>query len=445
MLTVLSTTGILGILAIVFLIFCFVRLLKKKFTRRSFNGDGPVSPSVFIAAVGAGFLFLTWLFAPLFFTQALFIFMGLGLATALADSKKEISFAGLNNYFVFVIFIFCAVLIMGGFYSLSLAGKKYAGAIYYAKGLSSVNLQGNLDKAISQLDKARQLDTDSDQYFRTLSQLLFAKTGEIAKQNASSESPQIAQAEIQNAIAITAQVARQATVINSQDSLNWDNLGSIYEGFIPLEADAADLAEESYLKAAALDPKNPQELVNLARGLVSAVDIYGADNSGLKQEKLNKARSYLESALKLKNDYAPANFLAAVVALREGKIDEAISRLELIKQSVSLNAELAFQLGLLYYQNNQFDKAKLEFQRSVDNNPDNSNTRYFLGLIYDQLGNKAGALSQFKKVAELNPDNEEVKKIVENLQNGRSALESIVSPVRPAAERIEAPILEVKE
>lgn len=432
LLTVLTTTGILGILAILFLVLGFVWPLRKK----------QFSPPSFIVAAGVGFLFAAWLFAPLSFTQALFIFMGLGLLTALTDSIKEIPIAGLKKFSVFAIFILCMVLVMGSFWGLSAAGKKYAGAIYYAKGLSSINSQGNLDKGISQLDRARQLDPDSDQYFRALSQALFAKVGELAKQNASSGSAESGQAEIQNTIAATIQTAKQAAIINDNDYLNWDNLGSIYEGLIPLAADAVNLAEESYLKAIKLDPRNPQEPINLARSLVSASDIYGTKDASLKQEKLNKAKDYLESALKLKADYAPAHFLAAAISLREGKIEEAIGKLELAKQSALSDAGLAFQLGLLYYQNNQYDKAQAELERTININADYSNARYFLGLVYDQKGQKQKAIEQFERIEKLNPDNQEIKKILVNLRDGQPALKGVVPPAQPPVERVETPVPE---
>jgi len=94
---------------------------------------------------------------------------------------------------------------------------------------------------------------------------------------------------------------------------------------------------------------------------------------------------------------------------------------------------LAFQLGVLYYSDKQFDKAKAEFERTVSLNENYSNARYFLGLVYDREGKKSEAISQFEKVANLNPDNEEVKKILDNLKAGKPALEGI-TPAQPPIE-----------
>lgn len=452
--TILATTGVLGVLAVLFLIFSFIRQLIKK----------RVDPPIFIISLGLIFLLLAWLFAPLSFTQAFFIFMGLGLITALFDSTssdgsnpsqaadagpasggvKEISFVRFKKSLIFAVFIFYAVLIIGSFWGLFIAGKKYIGAIYYAKGSVSANSQNNLDGAISQLDRARRLDPGADQYFRMLSQVLLAKANKLAEKNAPAGSAQTGQSEIQDTITAAIGMAKQAAVINGNDSLNWNNLGSVYEGLIPVAMDAANLAEENYLKAMRLNPKNPQEPVNLARSLVRAADIYGTGNADLKQEKLNKAKSYLEASLKLKNDYAAARFLEAAISLREGKTNEAIGKLESIKKSAPLDAGLAFQLGLLYYQNNQLDKAQREFEWAISINSNYSNARYFLGLIYDRFDKKSAALEQFKKIAQLNPDNQEVKRIIDNLASGETALGEIVPPAQLPLERTEAPLGERK-
>ncbi len=114
--------------------------------------------------------------------------------------------------------------------------------------------------------------------------------------------------------------------------------------------------------------------------------------------------------------------------------------MELTRGIAPFDAGLAFLLGVVYYHDNQLEKAQSEFERAIGIDANHSNARYFLGLIYDRLGNKSAALEQFKKIAELNPDNAEVKKIIENLQNNRAALDGIVPPDQPPAERLEAPV-----
>jgi len=115
----------------------------------------------------------------------------------------------------------------------------------------------------------------------------------------------------------------------------------------------------------------------------------------------------------------------------QGKNAEAVKELEAVKNSAPLDTGLAFQLGLVYYQSKDYQKAKLELERAISLDSNYANALYFLGLTYDQLGNKNKAIEKFQKVSDLNPDNAEVKEILENLEAGKNALAGIVEEVPP--------------
>lgn len=460
--TALGTVGVLGVLAILFLIFAFLKHTRREYLTNSSeeqvigntdrtdrtNGAaetndlyaGPMTQAV---SLGIIFLLINWLLAPLFFTQSIFIFLGLGLIAALSGSVKEIflgNFSKRQSFFAFFVLI---VLITASLASIFYLGKKYAAAVYYEKGFAAYNV-GDIDKALTRVDKAARFDPRQDQYFQALSRLLLVRIDNLARQGLVNLPPET-QAAIQNAAFLAIESGRQATVVNPADSLNWSNLGGVYEKIIPLAAGADVFAEENYKKAMELDPKNPQEPVNAARSFIIAADLIGSKEPSLWREKLNKAKTYLEKSIALKADYAPAHFLSASISLKEGKVKEAIEKLELTKMAAPFDPGLAFQLGLIYYQNNQPDKARLEFERAISIDPNYSNSRYFLGLIYDNFGNKQAALVQFEKIAELNPDNQEIKKIVKNLKSERSALDGIVPPDQPPTERLETPVTEMKK
>ena len=138
-----------------------------------------------------------------------------------------------------------------------------------------------------------------------------------------------------------------------------------------------------------------------------------------------------QKALELKQDYAPAHFQSALVSIMKGDIKEAIARLEFLKQLSPYDAGLAFQLGMVYYNDSQHDKAKMELERTVSLNENYSDARYFLGLIYDKQGEKSKAIEQFEKIGKLNPDSEDIKNILNNLRQGKQALEGIGSEKPP--------------
>jgi len=124
-------------------------------------------------------------------------------------------------------------------------------------------------------------------------------------------------------------------------------------------------------------------------------------------------------------------------------LKESILRMEQAAAVSPNNFGVFFQLGLLQYQNNNFNAARYAFERTVGLNGGYANARYFLGLIYDRQGLKEKAIEQFANIAKTNPNNEEVKKILSNLKNGRSALAEIAPPA--PEKRSEPPVSEKEQ
>ena len=82
------------------------------------------------------------------------------------------------------------------------------------------------------------------------------------------------------------------------------------------------------------------------------------------------------------------------------------------------NAVAFFQLGLLYYSQDDFVNAARAFERALRITPDYANARYFVGLTYWRLGNRELALESFRIVYETNQENQEVQRIISNMEAG---------------------------
>ena len=186
-----------------------------------------------------------------------------------------------------------------------------------------------------------------------------------------------------------------------------------------------------YDNAIKRDPVNPDYFIAKARVL-------------LQTNKTDEAKNALKEAINLKGDYATPNFILAQIEAVSGNLAEAIKRARDAQFLAPNDIGIAFQLGLLYYQNQDYENAKQVFKRTVVLNENYSNARYFLGLIYDREGDKEKAIEEFKKIEILNPDNQEVKKILDNLKNGKPALEKIAPPA-PQPEQRETPPVEPKK
>ena len=217
---------------------------------------------------------------------------------------------------------------------------------------------------------------------------------------------------------------------------NWTNRGFVYRSMMGALADADEWALKSYQKATELEPTNPDIFTEIGRVYLAKSDILSQQEQQKESsENLKLAQENFEKAISLKSDYAPAHFQIAMIQIREGKIQDAITKLEETQQLSPSDTGLAFQLGILYYNASQFTKARAQFERAVLLDPNYSNARYFLGLIYDRQGNKSGAIEQFEKISQLNPDNQDIQKILANLRAGKSALEGVVPGQPPVEEQ----------
>ncbi|MBU2081990.1 tetratricopeptide repeat protein [Patescibacteria group bacterium] len=419
----IGTVGILGILALLFLIVAFIwNGIAGASVRNSSRGIMSVASQT--TFIGVCFLFVMWFLYATNFTLMAFAFWGIGLfaAASFFFTKEENKVSGSEiKIFTSPPKTFLFSLLFVGLMALSIMGlyfeaNRYAAEISYSKGdyVSAVNFW--------------QYD---ERYFQGLSQSIFIQLNDLL---ANKDLPQeTLRTEFQNITTNAISAARQAQTLNPRNSFNDVLLGNIYENLIPFIADAANFALSSYSGAIALDPQNPSNYLALARVKVAKEDLDGAVAD-------------LEKAIDLKNDYTPVRFLLVQVYDQQGKLADAIKRAE---ELVSLNVNdvgALFQLGFLYYKNNQFEEAKPVFERAVELSPNYSNARYFLGLIYDRdAATKERALEQFNRIAELNPDNNEVKQIIANLTAKKPALFGVTPPAPAPQNRTEAPISEGTE
>jgi len=332
-------------------------------------------------------------------------------------------------------FIFITVVI------LSLGILFFEGQRYFAERnylLSLKNIQaGESLRAIDRLGTAIRLTGGAqDNYWRDLAQVyLFRINEELQKKDVSQ--PELVKT-VNNLVAQAINNTQAATSASPKNVANWTIRGLVNSNlltFIP-EAGAAE-AIKAYEEAINLEPLNPSLFTELGKVYLSRADLLAQNKEKMEKarEALNSARENFQKALNLKSDYAPAYFQLAMIDIREQKTKEAIGKLEMAKILAPSDARLALQLALIYQSDNQMDKAKAELERAVALDKNYSNARYFLGLIYDKEENKEKAIEQFTKIAELNPDNEEVKKILTNLREGKSALEGIAVNQAPIEEK----------
>ena len=133
-----------------------------------------------------------------------------------------------------------------------------------------------------------------------------------------------------------------------------------------------------------------------------------------------KARELLDHAVSLKQDYAPAHYWLAVLLEREGKVKEAVAKLESVRNYNPKDLGVGFQLAILYYQNKEVDKAIAELERIIGLNPEYSNARWYLAAMYEEGDDLDGAIAQIEEVKKLNPGNKDIEARLEGLMTKKS-------------------------
>ena len=359
--------------------------------------------------------------------------------TTLVFQKKEEIISETSSPRVSLVLSFVFVVIIVGFISLIfLEGQKYAAAMAYNKALASDTQGGNLEDLVGKLGRVVNLDPSRDLYHRNLSVALFALLNQKVSDKGIANLSENDRAEISNLYFAAEEQANAAINLNPKNPDNLVQLAQINQNVIGSKDGADEAAVKAYRDALNLSPKDPSIYYQIGQVYLLMADLETAKSAGQQQgqnkqvqlpakakENIVLARQSFEKAVGEKSNYIPAQFMIAVCLDRLGEIDQAIAKLEESKKMNPQDVGILFQLGVFYYKAEKYEQARAELEQAVKLAETYSNARYFLGLVYDKLNDKKNALEQFKKVVELNPDNEDVKKIVSNLESGKKALEGL--------------------
>lgn len=435
-LTVLATTGILGLIAFLALIataiFYGVRFVLNKQSKKNDNSLWIITGGVLVAFITQTIVYFLYnsnlsLDFVYFFLLAAFI----GLSS---EEKKDYTLSSSSFLTLCVTFVFTLFLIFG-FGLLILDGQRYLAEVNYFKAQTAL-AEGNLDQGISGLEKAVRNNPNSDIYLSGLSQAYLSKIGGlINKKDLSDEEKKNVQVLINNSI----NAAKIASDESPNNIANWSIRGFVYQNLIGIVPGAEDWSITSYDSAMKLEPVNPYYPTQQGTVYMKKALLLAEDKANEKNQILEQAKAQFEKAVQLKSDYSPARFQIAMVYQAQGKTTEELQALEDAKKFSPNDVGLAFQIGIVYYQQKDYQKAKTELERAIGLDSNYANAIYFLGLTYDKLGLKDQAIVQISKVSDLNPDNAELKKVLDNLKAGKSALDGIEQQAPPEVPVTEAP------
>ncbi len=399
---ILGTTGFLGILSYLFLISFF--LMMGYFFCLQNQVSLPLLMAFLALLVGQFVYYQNTTLAFIFW-----LILGLSVASWLStkaggEAEKTVSLKDFPELsLIFSTLLIVLGLVIFGMYFF--AGKFYLADINYKNAVGT--------NRIEKLEKAAVLNPYQSQYRSILARVYLNEAlneamKPIEKQNSEALTKYVNRAinyskggeiidERGNIIRITG-----ATELSPNRVFNWEIRGTIYRDIQTITAGATDWGIKAFEKAIELEPTNPVLYTELGKLLVI--------------EKPEQAKEKFAKALELQPDYLDTQVQQALIAESEGKRDEAIKKMEELSLTYPFEVEIFFQLGRLYFNNNQIDEAIPQFKKAIDLAPFHSNALYSLGVAYEAKGEKDLAIKEFEKVLELNPGNADVLSKLEELR-----------------------------
>ena len=302
-----ATTGGLGIIAwLVFFLLFLVVGVKSVFSSIKDKANWEMM-AFFILSL---YLFISSFFyftgTVIFLMSLVFTGVFIGLATSNSGMETSISFLNDHRKSFFSILTLILVVIL----SISIAFKyieRFASIPYFGKTISATTEP----VAENSINKALALYTN-DLYLRTYSQVYLVKLNSLLNQGSGNLSD-ADKADLQTSFNQAVNSAQLATSYDSQNYLNFQLLGSVYQavGSIGVK-DAYDKAITAYQSASNLNPLNPGLKLYIA-------EVMFADG------RIQDAKDYAYQSLSLKPDYVDALVLLSQIAKNQGDNSNAIS------------------------------------------------------------------------------------------------------------------------
>jgi tetratricopeptide (TPR) repeat protein len=318
-------------------------------------------------------------------------------------------------------FIVGLILVLTGLY---FASVRYLADVRYAHAAD----QQALSDAMTGIARAIDLNDSDDRYLRDGSQLALALLREEIREGNTVPDPDRGQ-RIQNLVASSIQLAQRAVQAVPEESMNWNNLGLVYQAMTGLVDTVEQLAEDAFTKAGELRPGDPTFDNQAGQMWLARADlIYPLLNrSATKQLReqydvaLARAEEAFKRALEKSPSYGLAIYNLGAVYDRQGRVTEAIIQLEKIVPYNANEPVLIFELGLLYIRAEQKTDAMAALQRVVLLAPQYANARWYLALLLEERGDVDGALAQLYEIRKSNPENETLEAKIAQLEAGRQA------------------------
>lgn len=337
-------------------------------------------------------------------TGTLFLMMGLLVATAAGDQSARTMRLGAWGAMEALRLIVLVVAVLAALAGAVLVGREIISNLYVNRAAYVYQTSGDVTKSSQSVATALLISSKNDRAHRAAAELGVVRLAQIMQSN---PDDQAARAALQETLQSTIQHGLTAVSINESNYQNWLLLAQIYADLAGVKIEGSlEAAKNAYQKAFEANPKNPLPKLRLAQLAAASGDRAGA-------------RTHLQEALALKQDFAAAYYLLSQIEAADGKGDAAVQAASASVQLVPDDPLGWFNLGLILYAGGAYQDAAQSFQQAIQRAPDYSNAMFYLGLSAYRLGEKEAAAQIFDRVAQLNPSESWVAQMSVNIRAGK--------------------------
>ncbi len=402
------TTGIIGIIAwISFLAFFVFFGIRALIFRRT--NDEEINTIALVIFIGAIYFLTEFIFVVPGPAVIIFGFVIVGVFMSVLkyfepQKEKVILFSrDTRNGLIAMIIIIATIII-----SIRIAYfvvENYIARVEMLQAQNALRV-GDLQNADISINRSLSI-AQTDSAYRTKVAIGIAYIQKIEKdtKNPTKETRN----KLQTALTQTIAAGNAAIQFNPNSYDNWYALGDVYKSVVSVGAPGAyKAAVGSYKKAQKLNPTSPIMPFALAQVSVS-------------NKLYKKAEDFLNDAISLKKDYAPAFLLYSQVEAQLGKTKNALQAAESAVSFAPNNPVVLFQVGVLKQNLGDFIGAIESLSKSVNISPKYANARYFLAIAYAHNKEYKKALTQLKSIASMSSSNaKSVEEYISVLKNGKN-------------------------
>ncbi len=305
----------------------------------------------------------------------------------------------------FLVLAVCAVSVTW------LAGQRLVADAKYSEAVLSFQNGKPIQASVDALNSAVALNQLNDAYYRNLSQAYLIQLSQVVQAqdpNKATQADQLTSAAVDT--------AKRATQLSPANVDNWANLAVIYQSIAPFTRGADEFAIANYREALKREPNNPVFYNEIGKLYIMRSDAYrtllSSTDAKVKQDaqanaiaELDKAAVELNQAIQVKPDYAPAHYHLGILYERQGRLKDAITKIEQVLAANNQDVGVAFQLSILYERNGDIPRASSILEQIVKLSPNYPNARWYLAAIYNSSGRIDDAIAQLQALTAQLPGN----------------------------------------